>query len=258
VVYEPPAYANQTEAVPLLFSLHGYTSLADFNLLYTGFQEYADQEGFIVVYPRGEVLETTGQTHWNVGGWTVGSSANDIEFIGVIADYLGAAYNINTDRVYSTGMSNGGFMSYLLACQDSGRFAAVGSVTGSMTPETYDACAPTRPVPTMQIHGTADPTVPVGGSAVGRPIAEVVDYWATANNCDKPATQNIVADTPADSNTTGGVHDVYSNCDGGVGVEYYLLDDVQHRWPTRTRYDIHAAGKLWEFFSKYDLNGPIP
>jgi len=257
IVYVPPAYETRSESVPLLFSLHGYTSRANWNLLYTGFQEYADQEGFLIAYPQGEVLESTGETHWNVGGWTLDSTADDVEFLGVVADYLGAAFEINADRVYSTGMSNGGFMSYKLACEASDRFAAVSSVTGSMTPEINANCNPTRPVPVMQIHGRLDPTVPYAGSAISDPIDDVVAYWAGANGCTTPGATSAVADTAADTDILGGTHTVYSGCDSGVGVEYYLMDALEHRWPTRNRFDIHAAEKLWQFMSSYDRNGPI-
>ncbi len=256
-IYVPPAYENRTGAVPLLFSLHGYTSQGRLNLLYTGFQEYADQEGFIVVYPQGTVLESTGETHWNVGGWTAGSTADDVEFLGIVADYMGDAFDINTDRVYSTGMSNGGFMSYELACQDAGRYAAVSSVTGSMTNDTFNDCNPSRPVPTMQIHGKLDPTVPYAGSAISLPVDDVVDYWAGANNCTTPGTTTIVPDSAADSDIHGGIHTKFDSCDGGANVEYYLMDALEHRWPTRTAFDIHAAEKLWQFMSSYDRNGPI-
>lgn len=256
-VYVPPAYANRTGSVPLLLSLHGYTSYGRWNLLYTGFQEYADQEGFIIVYPQGTILPSTGETHWNVGGWTLDSTADDVAYLGVVADYLGAAFEINPDRVYSTGMSNGGFMSYHLACQDSGRYAAVSSVTGSMTPETVGNCAASRPVPTMQIHGKLDPTVPYAGSSISLAIDDVVDYWADANNCTTPGTTTIVPDSAADADILGGTHTAFSGCDNGASVEYYLMDALQHRWPNRNSYDIHAAEKLWQFMSGFDRNGPI-
>ena len=115
-IYIPANYSENGSPVPLLFSLHGYTSRAIWNLGYTGFRSIADEEGFIVIYPQGSILPTTGQTHWNVGGWTTTSTTDDIDFIESLIDWTGANFNINLDRVYSTGMSNGGFMSYHLVC----------------------------------------------------------------------------------------------------------------------------------------------
>jgi Poly(3-hydroxybutyrate) depolymerase len=115
-IYIPDSYSENGDPVPLLFSLHGYTSRAIWNLGYTGFRTIADEEGFIVIYPQGSILPSTGQTHWNVGGWTTSSTTDDVDFIESLIDWTGANFNINLDRVYSTGMSNGGFMSYHLVC----------------------------------------------------------------------------------------------------------------------------------------------
>ena len=130
-VYIPDGIEDLS-SVPLLFGLHGYTSRAAWFLGYSGFQSIADNEKFIVIYPQGSILITTGQTHWNVGGWTNGSTTDDIDFISYLIDWSEDNYNINTDRVYSTGMSNGGYMSFHLACNLSHKIAAIASVTGSM------------------------------------------------------------------------------------------------------------------------------
>ena len=138
-IHIPPGY-NADTPVPLMFSLHGYTSNNDFNLLYTGFNSIADTANFIVVYPLGTTY--LGATHWNVGGFTVGSPIDDVGFLETLIDEISSNYSINPDRVYSTGMSNGGYMSFLLACQINSKIAAIASVTGSMTPSTYDTLSP--------------------------------------------------------------------------------------------------------------------
>ncbi len=258
-VYVPPAYAERTESTPMLFSLHGYGSLAIINSFYTGFQDIADQEGFPIIYPQGTILETTGQTHWNVGGFSSGSNADDEAFINTIRDYMAAVYDIDEKRVYSTGMSNGGFMSYLLACGSSDNFAAIGSVTGTMTTDMVENCSPSRPVPILQIHGKLDGTVLLDGSFTSLAIGDTIDYWAMANNCDADLTTTVVADLD-DSDALGGTQFSYENCDGGVGVEYYLLDGLTHQWPIRDNrfnFDIHAADVVWNFVSNFNLDGPI-
>ena len=73
--------------------------------------------------------------HWNVGGWTLGSTIDDVGFTEALLTKISTAYTIDLQRVYSTGMSNGGYMSFLLACQLSDKIAAIASVTGSMTPQ---------------------------------------------------------------------------------------------------------------------------
>ena len=144
IMYIPASY-NSANPVPLVFCFHGYSSNASTNFTYTNFKGIADTAGFIVVHPQGTLLQ--GVTHWNVGGWTLASTVDDVGFTNALIDSISSDYSINSDRVYSTGMSNGGYMSFLLACQLSNRFAAVASVTGSMTPQTYNACNTTHPTP---------------------------------------------------------------------------------------------------------------
>ncbi|MBT5147566.1 MAG: hypothetical protein HOM41_03320, partial [Flavobacteriales bacterium] len=100
VIHIPPGY-NADTPVPLMFSLHGYTSNNDFNLLYTGFNSIADTANFIVVYPLGTTY--LGATHWNVGGFTAGSPIDDVGFLETLIDEVSSNYSINPDRVYSTG-----------------------------------------------------------------------------------------------------------------------------------------------------------
>ena len=159
-IYLPNGIDLSNSQVPLLFSLHGYTSRALWNMGYSGFQSLADRDKFIAIYPQGTILPSTGETHWNVGGWTYGSPTDDVDFISSLIDWAYSEFKIDRSRVYSTGMSNGGYMSYHLACNLSSKIASVASVTGSMTPETYNSCSPNHPTAVMQIHGDVDTVVP--------------------------------------------------------------------------------------------------
>ena len=94
-------------------------------------------------------------------------------------------YRIDPDRIYSTGMSNGGFMSYRLACELGTKIAAIASVTGSMTPETLEACNPAHPTSVLQIHGVLDNTVPRSGNDEMKPIDEVMTFWQINNRCNE-------------------------------------------------------------------------
>ena len=250
---------NNDEEYPLLFSLHGYTSLALWNLSYTGFQSIADKEKFIVIYPQGLILNSTGETHWNVGGWTIGSKSKDVDFISDLIDWTKTKYKIDLNRIYSVGMSNGGFMSYHLACNLGDKIAAIGSVTGSMTPETLESCRPNHPTPVIQIHGKQDFTVPYSGNSIMLPIDEVVEYWRDYNNCEKSPINNEILDNDGDD--FGGLVSRYENCLNDVSFELYLLDKMGHEWPSYHREDgpsdIDSASILWDFLSKYDINGLI-
>ena len=242
-------------SVPLLFGLHGYTSRAIWFLGYSGFQPIADTEKFIVIYPQGSILITTGQTHWNVGGWTNGSTTDDVDFLSYLIDWSDDNFNINTDRVYSTGMSNGGYMSFHLACNLSHKIAAIASVTGSMTPETYNSCNPIHSTSVMQIHGDADTVVPYFGNWRSRSIPSVMEYWEEYNNCQ---TSNISSVPDNNNDGDGGLFYLYDQCIADVQAQLYLMTNMGHEWPRfNNDNDINAADVIWNFFQQYDINGRI-
>ena len=258
-LYVPASYTGD-EAVPLIFNFHGFGSNAFEQMWYGDFRAIADTAGFLLVHPQGTELD--GVTHWNVGGWTVGSTIDDVGFTEALIDSLAANYNINPNRIYSTGMSNGGYMSMLLACQLSDRIAAIASVTGSMTPETMSACSPTHPTPVMQIHGTADGTVPYEGAIWTESINNVLSYWTEFNSC----FSNPVISAVEDINTSDGCtaeHYVYPYGDDGTSVEHFKITNGQHTWPgtfftsAGTNLDINASKEIWKFFSRYDIDGSI-
>ena len=108
-----PAIYNASQPTPLVFNFHGKTGNSTIAMWRADFRSIADTANFIIVHPQG-LLNNSGETHWNVG--QIGTSINDIDFISSLIDSLSLEYNIDSDRVYSTGMSNGAFMSYRLAC----------------------------------------------------------------------------------------------------------------------------------------------
>jgi polyhydroxybutyrate depolymerase len=123
-----PAINSPQESVPLILNLHGYGSNKLEQLFYGDFRAIADTANFIVAVPNGS-MDLTGILSWNTFG--IGT-VDDVNFISQLIDRINTSYSIDQNRIYSTGMSNGGFMSYELACQLSSRIAAVASVTGSM------------------------------------------------------------------------------------------------------------------------------
>jgi len=258
ILYVPASYTG-SNAVPLVFNFHGYTSNATEQMWYGDFRPIADTANFIIVHPNG-MLDGTGTTHFNVG-WG-GSTIDDVGFTSALLDSISADYNINADRVYSTGMSNGGFMSYHLACQLSDKIAAIASVTGSMSPATYNACNPQHPTAILEIHGTADGTVAYTGSNFSKPIIDVLDYWINSNNSNTtPSVINIPDINTSDGSTVE--HLIYYGGDNDVTVEHFKITGGEHTWASTafpsagTNFDIDASVEVWKFFSKYDINGLI-
>jgi len=254
-----PALYTGASARPLIINMHGYTSNALQQQYYSNFAPIADTANFLMVFPNG-TKDGSGTTFWNAG---IGSSVDDIGFLSHLIDSLKLQYNINLNRVYATGMSMGGFMSHTLACELSNRITAIASVTGSIFTTQYGSyCHPTRPIPVMQIQGTADATVPYAGSTSQymAPIDSVVNYWVTKNNCNPTAAFSNVPNTNTTDNCTA-EHYVYSGGNLSSTVEFYKIIGGGHSWPgapynipgINTNQDFTASKEIWRFFNQYNL-----
>ena len=254
IVHVPSSYDNKV-SVPLVLCFHGYGGTAS-GISYTNFNDVSDTANFIVVYPQGTLLKR--KSHWNVGGWTLDSKIDDVGFISSLLDSLSDRYNINQSRIYSTGMSNGGYMSFLLACQLSDRIAAIASVTGSMTPQTYNLCNPQRPIPVLQIHGTNDQKVPYKGNRKwSLSINKVLEYWINHNNCDITPVEMSFPDI--NNSNESNVHRLsWLNGDNSVITDHIIVNGAGHDWfGVWGNMDINSTAEIWKFFSQYDINGKI-
>ena len=259
IVYVPKIYKEGTK-VPLLFNFHGYTSKAKDQMWYGEFREIADTANFIIAYPMG-TKDSANNTHWNVG-WAK-PTTDDVAFTSALIDSLSADYSIDQKRIYSTGMSNGGFMSFKLACELSDRIAAVASVAGSMQPYTLKNAKPSHPMPILQIHGDADGLVPYeGNSKWTRPIESLISDWTSFNKITtKPVVVNLPDTDPDDESTV--VKTTYQNQNNCVEVIHYKVIGGDHAWPGAmipldgTNYDFDASEVIWEFLSKYNMDGLI-
>ena len=249
-LYIPASYDGAT-AVPLLFNLHGLGSNKEEQEFYGDFRDIADTANFIIVHPNGS--EGFGTRFWNVFG---DPSYDDVGFLVALIDSISEAYNIDSTRVYSTGMSNGGFMSFELACYTSDRFAAVASVTGSMFETRMNGCATNRPIPSMSIHGTNDETVPYEGDEDFVSVPELIDHWSSQINADPEPFMIKVPDIEPDDGSTV-EHYIYPNGDRGARFEHFKVVDGDHTWPGATfggaNQDIDASVEIWLFFRQFSL-----
>ena len=254
--YVPTSYITGI-AVPLIVNLHGLGSSGSQQAAYTNFMSIADTANFIVVHPDGTYNPSNPtQRFWNFGG--MGSNVDDLGFLEVLIDTLSAHYTINQNRVYSTGLSNGGYMSYYLACE-SNRFAAIASVGATMTTTMYNSCNPLYPIPVMEIHGTSDAIVAYNGSLGNKTVEEVIDLWVNKNNCNSTPTITQVPNTNTTDEATA-EHYLYPDGDNGHTVELYKVIDGGHTWPGgaipiptfgNTCMDFSASKEIWRFFSQY-------
>ena len=241
-MHTPSNYDSNSGPLPLLFVLHGYTGQAPSIRNYSGFDSIADEENFIVVYVQG-VTDVTNTTGWNVD---VVSTFNDVDDVGLFAaliKYFKANYNIANDKIFSTGMSLGGFMSYRLACELD-EINSIGSVTGSMAG--YYNCVPPNQKSIIHFHGTSDTVVPYNGNAWSYNVENAHSFWANYNNC-----QNQSEVTVPDFNGDG----VYStqlisyDCDGNREVILYTMQNEGHTWFKKEwGHDVNTSRLIWEFF----------
>lgn len=238
---------NLPANAPLVFVLHGFTMTAQFMLDYTDINDLAGDNGFAVCYPQG-TLSDGGVTHWNAN-LTI-SNADDVGFLKELAIYLQAEYNLNPQRTFSCGFSNGGFMSYTLACEAPNVFRAIASVAGTMSRNTWNNCNPSEPIPVLQISGVNDELVPIDGSmsSVGGwggapPMDTIIYYWANLNSCTTIDTVFIPSSTTAFYHRNG----INDN-----EVWYYKIDNWGHEWPASgNESGTNASEVIWEFFSRF-------
>jgi poly(3-hydroxybutyrate) depolymerase len=250
-IYIPKNY-KKAEAVPLVLLFHGFFN--DINTMYNDAQmeAIADANNFIFAIPQG----LGSPAGWSIG-LSFGGNADDIGFASSLIDKISTDYTINKKRIYAAGFSNGGFFSYRLACELSTKIAAIASVAGSMNPNwiggSNPTCKPQHPTPIMQITGTSDNVIPIGGggSGGGASLKTVFDYWTKFNGTNvTPTVSNINSATE---------RSVYEKGNKGSTVEFIKIEGRGHEWPKITTGGLreNASIRIWQFFSRYDLDGEI-
>jgi polyhydroxybutyrate depolymerase len=218
--------------------LHGGGGNAEGAVKMTGFDAVADQHGFIAVYPNG-----TGRKHplmnavgkgefltWNAGtccSYASEHQVDDVGFIRAMVADVEKAHAVDPKRVYATGISNGGMMSYRLACEASDVFAAIGPVSAVLE---ISPCKPSQAVAIIHIHGAKDENVPLNGGVgakqlgtkeVRKPVQDTIDFWVKADGC----STTVKSEQPGVNQMSYGV------CKAGTDIDYYVIQDGEHAWP---------------------------
>lgn len=262
------AVYSEGVSAPLVIALHGSSGSGKYMREFTGFNSAADKENFFVVYPDGV------GGNWNDGREDMTSRAyreniDDVSFISELIDALAGDYSVDKNRVYLTGISNGAMMSFRLACEISGKVAAVATVAGSM-PVSLMSCSPARPVPVLMMFGTEDTLVPweggeveLDGKKLGKvvSVAETVNFWVRHNKCSSlPGIRELWNSDPGDE--TRVVVEEYSQGDEGSEMILYKISGGGHTWPDGIQYwpesiigktsrDINANRVIIDFFRKH-------
>jgi polyhydroxybutyrate depolymerase len=243
--------------VPLLLAFHGGTGWGAQFEKNSGFDGLAEANGFIVVYPDGigsGADETTNRT-WNGGNCCGAAARNDVDdvaFVGQLLDTLEGEYTVDRARVFAAGHSNGGILSYRLACELSDRIVAVGLQSGTLE---IDACAPTTPVSLLHIHGTADSNLPIDGGRGATSIANVdfnsprlaVRTFAIADGCAAEPTATTDATNPDLAIST------WTGCGGGTEVRFVTVAGATHPWMGHTPSNPAAPAAYQGIDSSYEI-----
>jgi len=268
-----PGNAVPVRPLPVLFVLHGGDGAgAQVMASGSGYNEIADRENFIVVYPFGL------QGQWNDGRGKSfrrrdNSSVDDVGFIGAVIDELFREFSIDRRRVYVMGVSNGGMMTLRLGIELGDRVAAIAAVVANL-PDRLASARPVRPLPVLIMNGTRDPLVPWKGGAVrvfGKDYGDVlstestVAFWVKANGLNGPVEKNQLPDRVSTDGCRVEVSAYRSEGDRPP-VILYAIQGGGHSFPgarTLLRYillgnkcmDINGAQVIWDFCKDYSLQG---
>jgi polyhydroxybutyrate depolymerase len=235
-VFVPSSY-TPAEPMPLVLLLHGHTANGVVQEGYFQFGPLAEERGFLYVHPDG-LVGADGHTYWNATDACCGrghGDADDVGYLMAIVDEVSTQYNVDPQRIFLAGHSNGGFMSYRMACEHAETFAAIASLAGATFGAESD-CVPSEPVSVLQIHGTADPIVPFTATdflGAAMPGAQgSVDLWAGYNGC---AGEPVSVGDPVDFDVAidGPETDVafVSGCPADGEVALWTMNDSGHAPP---------------------------
>jgi len=258
IIYIPQSY-SPSNPPPLLFAFHGGSGYAvDFMNYEADFRPIADTAGFILVYPQALADPGDGgSTNWMHKEPT---NHDDIYFVEALIDEISLSYNIDNSRVYACGYSLGGIFSYDLACRLNSSIAAISTVAGAAFIGAFDNCNLTHPTAVLSIPGTIDQIHPYNGNGWYFSVSEINNFWASYNNTDLTPVINQLPDL---STTDGSTVERFSwiNGDGCVAVEELKITNGDHDWPSLVNglgnQDIDASTEIWNFVSKFNLNGMI-
>ncbi len=277
-----PRSVDLERPAPVVLAFHGGGGNPDSMIRLCGLNGSADRHGFIVVYPYGSARFGERRLTFNagnVGGYAMQQNIDDVGFTRALLDDLAGVKQIDQDRVFATGMSNGAMMAYRLASELADRIAAVAPVGGPMG--TAD-CRPVRPVPVMHFHGTADTLAPFrGGFGVlpdgGKGVTDFfsVDHsigkWIEANKCMPTPKIETLPDSAEDGTSV-----IMKTWSGGENNSEVILVEITgggHTWPGEAPVagflglstgDISANDMMWQFFQRHPRRaaavreGPAP
>lgn len=247
-VFTPSSYSAETPT-PLVVLLHGFGADGAAQEAYFRLQPAAEAQGFLAVHPDG-TINAIGKQFWNATDACCGfgTTVDDSAYLIALIEKVQADFNVDPKRIYLVGHSNGGFMSYRMACDHADKIAAIVSLAGATFMDTAQ-CDPSEPVSVLQIHGTADATIPYeGGTIYGHDhpgARETVADWATYDRCGATTTDSTTA-LDLDSSIDGAESTAFSfdGCAQGSAVELWTIPGGPHVPPLSATFAASIVGFL--------------
>ena len=245
---------------PLIFVLHGLGSTNSHIRDYSQMDLVADKNGFVVCYPQGTgstkntIHTKKGSSFWNVG-YEIHKNevVDDVSFLTSLAIYLQQEYDLDPEKTFCTGMSNGGDMSYLLGCQAPEVFKAIASITGCMMEWIYKSCDNNSPIPVFQIHGTRDNITYYDGDIKNRDmwgaylgVESTIQFWVDRNMCSKSIIDTIGF---VNNESRYIVREKFLNGVDENEVWLHKVIDGGHDWVQKSlEKDFNTSEEIWKFF----------
>ena len=251
-------------ALPLVVVFHGGGGNARNAAHMSGMDAKADREKFIVAYPNGSGRMKDALLTWNTWqccGYALDNCSDDVAFVRAMVEAIARDHAIDRKRIFATGMSNGGMMTYRVGCEMADVFAAIAPVAGALD---TDDCRPSGPVSLIAFHGKADQHVPFDGGVpartvdlrhprVDKPVAFAIDFWRRQDRCEE---------APAREKKGSVLHEAYRCPATSTSVELYAIDGQGHAWPGGEKgiragnvdaptTEISATDLMWDFFARH-------
>lgn len=263
-LYIPSSYSRK-EPLPLLIALHGMESDIDKMERRTRLSKKAEEENFILVYPAGSGQFEDILLTWNVSfccGYSMERNIDDVGFIDTLIDEIINNFNIDTDKIFAVGFSNGGMLAYRVGAELSHRIAGVAVVSGSIGGKTFQVSSPykipkpEKEIPIIIFHGKKDAVIPYDG---GQPksqtlstagaysylsVDKAVSFWVSNNECDVAPEISTIKEGKI-------AVDVFRNCKDDANVVLYTLNEGQHSWPGGVK--IGEDGEMVDCISATDI-----
>ncbi|MEO0789214.1 MAG: PHB depolymerase family esterase [Bacteroidota bacterium] len=273
LVHTPPGYDNDDAPVPAILFLHGGGGNIQSAQGFTRFNFVSNAEGFLMIYPQGYHSFAPESFTWADGrnGGADQAGIDDVGFLNKLLDTLMQDYSIDENRIYLCGFSNGSFMTQRMAFEANDRFAAMGTLGGTLQESYLEESTPGRAIPMAYFFGTDDPFVPYDGGIVAGSgtlpvlgVEEAVDYWVENNDCQTALPEVFLPDIDTSDHSTVSVFE-YTDCAcQNAQVIFYKMEGAGHTWAGvelvnqepvlgETNEDIFASRELWEFFSQFSL-----